>query len=69
MRLKRYALEQEVRALERVKNAFIREVSKPQPHLRKEQPSVEQILQELKKSDNYLMINPFNEEYESVFDR
>lgn len=33
------------------------------------QPSVETMLQELKKSDNYLMSNPFKEEYESVFDR
>ena len=68
VRLKLYTLEQEVMALERVKNAFISVVSKPQPPLRKEQPSVEQMLQELKSSDNYLMSNPFKEEYESVFD-
>lgn len=69
VRMKRYTLEQEVQALVRVKNAFISAVSKPQPPLRKEQPSVESMLQELKKSDNYLMSNPFKDDYESAFDR
>lgn len=66
---KQYTLEQEAQALERIKNAFISVVSKPQPTLRKEQPSIESMLQELKKSDSYLMSNPYNEEYESVFDK